>query len=342
MAVKVTGLISPNSGQYAIEAQHVAFTPEGGQTTTVQAIIEDLIDDIADLESQSGGGGVGGDASTIIYEGQTTIKQKIQSLESGLGGSADNVTYSYTIDNNGTEETVTTTVKAVLDALRAITDQIGNITTKVNEAQAYSTSAQSAAQTAQAAQLTITSTINDKIAEMTQMNNDTASRIQGINVKIDTLQNIASQLQSVFEADGQFVILSNAEYQQRCLEEYDEQAGTGISPTTIYLCYDEAPAGSSYYSLQLSVGQDCANWGQVIGQGSYAQGSQVIIVALPKTGYQFSYWSDSNTQNPRTIVMNADKQYIAYFEQITNSEPEPEPEPQEPESEPEPEPNNGE
>ena len=47
MAIKVTGLITPNSGQYAIEAQYVAFTPEGGQTKTVQKIrLEDYLENM--------------------------------------------------------------------------------------------------------------------------------------------------------------------------------------------------------------------------------------------------------------------------------------------------------
>lgn len=315
MAIKVTGLITPNSGQYAIEAQYVAFTPEGGQTKTVQEIIEDILEEIENLPQ-----GGNGDASTLIYEGQKTIKQKIEELESGLGTSADNITYSYTVDNDGTQETVTTNVKAMLDQFRNSLSALSTIDSKVAEAQTHATTAQLAAQTAQVAQLTATTAIDEKLQIMTNMNNQTADKVESANSRIDRLTTIASQLQSVFEADGQFVVLSNAEYRQRSLEPYDEQAGTGISPTTIYLCYDEEPTGASIYTLTLNVDPQHLTWGQVVGHGDYNQGTTVIAVALPRTGYQFSHWSDNNTDNPRYILMDQPKEYIAYFEPITSEE----------------------
>lgn len=317
MAVKVTGLIQPNSGQYAIEAQHVAFSYGDNQAKTVQAAIEELATEIANLPS---GGGATGDASTLIYEGQQTIKQKIEALEAGLGTTADHISYSYTVDNDGTEQTVTTNVKAILDQFRAALSGLSEIDSKISTAQGYATAAQLAAQSAQVAQLTMTTTVNDKVAEMTNMNNQTASRVQSVNTRIDRLSNIASQLQAVFEADGQFVVLSNAEYRQRSLETYDEQLGTGLSPTTIYLCYDEEPTGSSIYTLSLNVDPLHQNWGQVVGHGDYNQGVTVIAVALPRTGYQFDHWSDDNTDNPRYIVMDQPKEYIAYFEPITSED----------------------
>ena len=320
MAIKVTGLITPNSGSFAIEAQHVAFTygEQGASAKSVQEAIEEIIEDIDDL--QSAGGGAGGDASTIIYQGQQTIKQKIEALEAGLGTTADHISYSYTVDNDGTEETVTTNVKAVLDQLRNAVNGLNQIDNKVNEARGYATAAASAATTAQTAQLTITSSINEKLSQMTEMNNSVESKSRIINQRYDGLENIASQLQSVFEVDGQFVVISNAEYQRRLLETYDEQEGTGIAPNTIYLCYDEPPTGASTYELQLTVDPQHTSWGQVIGQGAYAQGTQVFAVGLPRSGYEFDHWHDDNTDNPRVIKMNSDLQYIAYFREATSNQ----------------------
>ena len=106
MAVKVTGIITPSSGSYVAQAENVAFT-EGGTAVSLQLKLATLAKEVADLASTA----VTGTADNIIYEGSTTIKQKITSLENNLGTTADKISYSY---NNG-EEIVTTNVKTVLD-----------------------------------------------------------------------------------------------------------------------------------------------------------------------------------------------------------------------------------
>ncbi len=40
---------------------------------------------------------------------------------------------------------------------------------------------------------------------------------------------------------------------------------------------------------------------------------QATFMALPNTGYTFSRWSDSNTQNPRTLTLTKDTALVAYF-----------------------------
>jgi hypothetical protein len=49
--------------------------------------------------------------------------------------------------------------------------------------------------------------------------------------------------------------------------------------------------------------------------GTYAAGSQVIITAMPASGYSFSHWGGdaSGSQNPITITMNSNKSITAYF-----------------------------
>ena len=55
--------------------------------------------------------------------------------------------------------------------------------------------------------------------------------------------------------------------------------------------------------------------GMVTGGGTYAQGTSVTITATPYSGYHFDHWSDGNTDNPRTIVVNGDVTLMAYFGQ---------------------------
>ena len=48
--------------------------------------------------------------------------------------------------------------------------------------------------------------------------------------------------------------------------------------------------------------------------GQYAEGTQVTITAIPDTKYHFLNWSDSNTDNPRTITMDKNYTLQAFFE----------------------------
>ena len=57
------------------------------------------------------------------------------------------------------------------------------------------------------------------------------------------------------------------------------------------------------------------NMGTVSGSGEYLFGSEVTITATPKQGYRFVSWNDGNTENPRTIVVEAEVTYIATFEE---------------------------
>ena len=53
--------------------------------------------------------------------------------------------------------------------------------------------------------------------------------------------------------------------------------------------------------------------GQAFGGGSYSEGSEIQIAAVPYSGYMFEKWQDGNTQNPRTITVTGDATYTAYF-----------------------------
>ena len=57
-------------------------------------------------------------------------------------------------------------------------------------------------------------------------------------------------------------------------------------------------------------------WGTVAGGGSYADGATATLTASPKDGYMFVKWNDGDKTNPRTITVNADAEYTAFFEAI--------------------------
>ena len=67
--------------------------------------------------------------------------------------------------------------------------------------------------------------------------------------------------------------------------------------------------------------------GQGLGGGEYQYGTTTDLTAIPDEGYVFDQWSDGVTDNPRTITVTGDVEYIALFksaeglENIYTSEP---------------------
>jgi hypothetical protein len=66
-------------------------------------------------------------------------------------------------------------------------------------------------------------------------------------------------------------------------------------------------------TYQITVRSINTNWGTVDGEGRYAEGEEVILIASPKSGYHFERWSDKNTDNPRLITVTGTATYIAVF-----------------------------
>ena len=54
----------------------------------------------------------------------------------------------------------------------------------------------------------------------------------------------------------------------------------------------------------------------ILASGSYPYGATITVQAVPDECYQFTKWSDSNTDNPRTITVTGNATYTAEFEQI--------------------------
>lgn len=53
--------------------------------------------------------------------------------------------------------------------------------------------------------------------------------------------------------------------------------------------------------------------GTVSGGGSYPNGDTTTLTASPTCGYRFVRWSDGNTENPRLLVVTADRNISAIF-----------------------------
>jgi hypothetical protein len=67
------------------------------------------------------------------------------------------------------------------------------------------------------------------------------------------------------------------------------------------------------YTLTVSAGTG----GMVNKQGgTFDEGTEVTITAMPDAGYRFTQWSDGNTDNPRTIIVTENISITAQFEEI--------------------------
>ena len=66
-------------------------------------------------------------------------------------------------------------------------------------------------------------------------------------------------------------------------------------------------------TFTISVFSANPNQGTVTGGGTYPEGSIVTLTATANNGFQFSSWSDNNTDNPRQITVTEDAVYVASF-----------------------------
>ena len=58
---------------------------------------------------------------------------------------------------------------------------------------------------------------------------------------------------------------------------------------------------------------DHTNHGYVTGGGDYYEGKEVVLTATAKSAYYFTQWNDGYTDNPRTITVSGEAEYIAEF-----------------------------
>ncbi|MBQ8956937.1 MAG: choice-of-anchor J domain-containing protein [Bacteroidales bacterium] len=69
--------------------------------------------------------------------------------------------------------------------------------------------------------------------------------------------------------------------------------------------------GATYYTVSAYVSP--AGSGTVTGTGTYQAGATCTLTAIANSGYTFDHWNDGNTQNPRTVTVNNNMSFTAYF-----------------------------
>ena len=68
-----------------------------------------------------------------------------------------------------------------------------------------------------------------------------------------------------------------------------------------------------YYTITVRSGNPLL--GSTYGSGFYPANQTINIGAVPNTGFHFSGWQDGDMNNPRTITVTGDAEFIAYFSQ---------------------------
>ena len=80
----------------------------------------------------------------------------------------------------------------------------------------------------------------------------------------------------------------------------------GTSNVTLYAHWTPIP-------YTITVNSSNVSQGTAAGGGTYDYGTNHQITATSNECYQFTQWSDGNTDNPRTIIVNGDATYTAEF-----------------------------
>ena len=91
--------------------------------------------------------------------------------------------------------------------------------------------------------------------------------------------------------------------------------GSSQNPRTITLIQDTSfTAIFEIDTHGVVVNTNDETLGEVIGGGTFDYGSSVSLQATAAIGYHFSQWNDGNSENPRTVIITQDTNFVAIFE----------------------------
>ena len=71
--------------------------------------------------------------------------------------------------------------------------------------------------------------------------------------------------------------------------------------------------------FNVNVSTEPAWYGNVLGGGSYAMGSEVTLRVGTRDNYYFNRWNDGNRDNPRTIIVTSDTTLVAILDTVPPS-----------------------
>ena len=113
-------------------------------------------------------------------------------------------------------------------------------------------------------------------------------------------------------AESTIVILSALPNEGFQFARWNDGSTENPRPMTVM---DDTELTAEFLPLHsLSVAADNTTTGIVEGSGEYAEGTVVILSALPNEGFQFARWNDGRTENPRPVTVMEDTELTAEFE----------------------------
>lgn len=107
----------------------------------------------------------------------------------------------------------------------------------------------------------------------------------------------------------------DGDYPVKCVERENNTGSTydQYIYTTYYEYADGTGRGQVPPIYSINVQSNLEDW-YGCGNGEYAAGSTAVIYVAPSWyGHEFRQWSDGNTDNPRSITVNANATYTAIF-----------------------------
>ncbi|MBQ7698511.1 MAG: InlB B-repeat-containing protein [Paludibacteraceae bacterium] len=128
---------------------------------------------------------------------------------------------------------------------------------------------------------------------------------------------------STYQAGGSNVSLSATPNSGFAFLRWQDAGGNTISTTAnTSVSVNGNATYTAVFATARTITVNSANdaQGSATGGGTFAEGATTEIRATANSGYSFSHWDDGNTDNPRSIIVSADKlTYTAYFEEYTSS-----------------------
>lgn len=106
------------------------------------------------------------------------------------------------------------------------------------------------------------------------------------------------------------------DYPVKQVEEYisiNTGANATVTNTTYYEYADGTGSGQVPQIFTITVESNDRSLGTVYYDGEYAAGTTAVIGATGSYQHAFRCWSDGNTDNPRSITVNANATYTAIF-----------------------------
>lgn len=132
----------------------------------------------------------------------------------------------------------------------------------------------------------------------------------GMNCPVSFSTSDGEQMDITYRFSGKYPTVATMGRGDESMQIYFNYAdGTGETapaPVALYYIY--------WYATPWDAGYVEDQDGYSNSERRFRAGDTLTLTAIPNDGYHFSQWSDGNTDNPRTITVTGDAEFVAEFE----------------------------